>query len=410
MEVISGPVSIKKIFLCQEAWIHFWIKYALRLRWAILYNVVKMLSCRSGLGYSRYICPGCGETKKIYHTCKSRFCSSCGKAYADKWSEESLNALLDVSYKHLFFTIPEELRIWFSYNKKLMPQILFTAVRTALLKYCKDRNFVPGMIMALHSFGSALKHNPHIHVIITAGGLSLDNTKWIPQYVIPHSVIKPMYQYNFLKLMSKNFRDGKLNVPKEHRHIKTPETFESYLTQFHRKKWYVGLGESLKEAASKVKYIARYTRRPVVAESKLKNFDEKTVTVVYVDKTTNRKTEETFTVEEFIKGLVTHIPEQNFKIIRNSGIFSNRTKGEKLPLARQALNMPKPTFRENKTTYRKMYYQAYGIDPLQCPKCKKEMLLYDHNIVPLQDLKSDINEKHASILSHFYKAELAGFP
>lgn len=409
MEVITGQISIKKIFLCSEAWISFWIKYALKLRWAIIYNVAKMLSCRLGLGYSEYTCPDCGESKKVYHTCKSRFCNSCGKAYADKWSEESLNSMLDVSYKHLFFTIPEELRIWFLYNPKLMPEILFTAIRTSLLKYGKERDFIPGMIMALHTFGSALKHNPHVHIIITAGGLSLDNTKWIPQLVIPHQVIKPMYQYNFLKQMSAKFKKGELKIPIKYNHIKTAETFESYLTQFHRKKWYVGLGESLKDPSSKVSYIARYTRRPVVAESKLKNFDGKTVTIVYIDKTTKQKAEKTFTVEEFIKSLVTHIPEQNFKIIRNAGIFSNRTKGEKLPAARIALGQPKPTMHD-KLTYRKMYYQAFGIDPLLCPKCKKEMLLRDYHIFRLQDLKDYITGRHASILEYFYNIEFAGFP
>ncbi|MBT4484506.1 MAG: hypothetical protein HOC71_12610 [Candidatus Latescibacteria bacterium] len=409
METLSGNISISRIFLCNEAWITFWINNALRLRWAIIWNVSKMLLCRSGWGYHTYTCPRCGGTKKVYHSCKSRFCTSCGKAYADRWSNESLDRLLDVPYKHLYFTIPEQLRSWFLYNRKTMPEVLFTSVRTSLLKYAKQRGFTPGIIMVSHTFGSALKWNPHVHIIITAGGLSHNKKSWTPHYVIPYKIIKPMYQYNFLKLMSAEFRKGKLKVPKEYRHIKTLETLESYLTQFHREKWFVGLGRSLQEPDSKVKYVARYTRRPVLAESKITAFDEKTVTFKYHDKTSGKTMTKTYPVQEFIKKLVTHVPDINCRIIRNAGIFSNRTKGEHIPLAEKALKQHNPK-KYSRTTWREMYMKAYGIDPLICKKCKIEMLLTEYNIEQTKDIKIKVTEKHSSILQYFYKTQLAGFP
>ena len=402
MEMITGNISIKEIFLSQEAWIAFWINNALKLRWAILWNVTKMLRCRNGWGHQIYRCPECNSEKKVPHTCKSRFCSSCGKAHADRWSETALTHILDVEYKHLYFTIPQEIRIWFLYNRKVMTDVLFTAVKTALLKYAEKRGFKPGIIMVLHTFGAAIGWNTHVHIIITAGGLSLDKKTWIKENVIPHKVIKPMYRYNFLTLMSEKFKEGKLIVPKKYAHIKTPETLESWFTQFHKKNWFVGLGKTLREADPKIKYVARYTRRPVIAESRIKNFDGKTVTFEYHDKALNEKMIKTYPVQLFIKELVQHIPDPNIRIIRNCGIFANRVKTELIKKARIALKQPKPK-KHSRLSWREMIIKTFGIDPLACPKCGSEMLLTDWTIVKSSDVRIDVQTKHASILNYFYQ-------
>ena len=407
--MITGNISIKEIFLSQEAWIAFWINNALKLRWAILWNVTKMLRCRNGWGHQIYRCPECNSEKKVPHTCKSRFCSSCGKAHADRWSETALTHILDVEYKHLYFTIPQEIRIWFLYNRKVMTDVLFTAVKTALLKYAEKRGFKPGIIMVLHTFGAAIGWNTHVHIIITAGGLSLDKKTWIKENVIPHKVIKPMYRYNFLTLMSEKFKEGKLIVPKKYAHIKTPETLESWFTQFHKKNWFVGLGKTLREADPKIKYVARYTRRPVIAESRIKNFDGKTVTFEYHDKALNEKMIKTYPVQLFIKELVQHIPDPNIRIIRNCGIFANRVKTELIKKARIALKQPKPK-KHSRLPWREMIIKTFGIDPLACPKCGSEMLLTDWTIVKSSDVRIDVQTKHASILNYFYQIRLGLFP
>ena len=407
MEMITGNISIKEIFLSREAWLTFWINNALKMRWGILWNVSKMLICRTGWGHKTYRCPDCGTVKNVPHTCKSRFCSSCGKAHADRWSDDVLSHMLDVHYKHLFFTIPQEIRSWFLYNRKIMTDVLFTAVRIALLQYAEKRGFKPGIIMVSHTFGGAIGWNPHVHIIITAGGLSLDKKNWITENVIPHKVIKPMYRYNFLTLMSEKFKEGKLIVPKKYAHIKTPKTLESWLTQFHKKNWFVGLGKTLREADPKIKYIARYTRRPVIAESRIKNFDGKTVTFEYHDKALNEKMIKTYPVQLFIRELVQHIPDPNIRIIRNCGIFANRVKTELIEKARIALKQPKPK-KQYRLSWREMIIKTFGIDPLACPKCGSEMLLTDWTIVKSSDVRIDVQTKHASILNYFYHNKSAG--
>jgi hypothetical protein len=106
MEIIKSKIPIRQIFLSNQAWLCFWATNILLLRWAIIWNVAKMLLCRNGWGYYEYKCPQCSFSKHVPHTCKSRFCSSCGKVAVDRWVETSLSEILDVSYKHLVFTIP----------------------------------------------------------------------------------------------------------------------------------------------------------------------------------------------------------------------------------------------------------------------------------------------------------------
>ena len=165
----------------------------------------------------------------------------------------------------------------------------------------------------------------------------------------------------------------------------------------------MGLGKTLKETDPKIKYVARYTRRPVIAESRIKHFDGKTVTFEYHDKALNEKMIKTYPVQLFIRELVQHIPDPNIRIIRNCGIFANRVKTELIEKARIALKQPK-TKKQSRLSWREMIKKTFGIDPLACPKCGKEMLLTDYTIVKFSDIKIDVQTKHKSILDYFYQA------
>lgn len=133
METIGGKITIRQIFLCRQAWIAFWAVNVLLLRWAIVWNVSRMLLCRNGWGHHDYQCPNCQTARRVPHTCKSRFCPSCGKAAVDRWVETTLSDILDVPYQHLVFTLPQELRDWIRMNRKEALNALFRAVKDSLL-------------------------------------------------------------------------------------------------------------------------------------------------------------------------------------------------------------------------------------------------------------------------------------
>lgn len=364
MEVISGSISIKKIFRHRETWLRFWAFHILMLRWTVIWNVWKMMQCKNAWGHTEYICPECKAVRRIPHTCKSRFCNSCGKAAVERWSEKTLTEILDVKYKHLVFTIPEQLRIWFRKNRKTCLNILFSSVKDTILEFSEDKGFKPGIICILHTFGADLKWNPHIHVIITAGGLNTDKNKWIKNSYFPHGVIKPKYKYIFLKRLKTAFNNNEIAVPKLHSHIKNQKQFNSYLTQFHNMQWYVYFGKELKEADDTVKYSGRYGKRPVIAESRITAFTGSTVTFRFKDRALKKEMTMTLSTTEFIKRLIIHIPDDNFRVIRYSGIFATRVKSKMTKIAEEILKIKKRSYQ--KKSYSEMYAQTYGENPLRC--------------------------------------------
>ncbi len=400
MEIIKSQnkISIRQIFLSNQAWLHFWAVNVFLLRWAIIWNIAKMLLCRNGWGYQTYSCFQCGTYKFIPNTCKSRFCSSCGKVAGDKWVEKTFNDMLDVSYKHLFFTIPKEFRIWFKYNRKAMLKILSRAINDTLLEYGKKRGYKPGIISVLHTFGADLKWNPHIHVIITAGGLSINNDKWITNVFFPQKRIRSKYRFIFLKLFKALFKKKQLKLPKGHRHLRNYRAFNSWLTQFYKKEWFVRLGKTLKEKKGAVRYIGRYTKRPVLAEYRILAFNGKTVTFTYIDRATGENEIVTLTVSQFIGNLVQHIPDMYFRNINHAGIFANCVRTKKLEIARKLLNQDAES-QHQPLSYQQLYLKTFGIDPLICPKCRKPMILINVKYANTSKIRSRVKSKNEKLIA-----------
>ena len=394
-------ISIRRIFLCRGAWLQFWASNILRLRWSIIWNVARMLLCRNGLGYHEYSCPKCNSKKRIPHTCKSRFCSSCGKVATDRWVETSLSQILDVEYKHLVFTLPAEFRGWFLQNRKVCLNAFFIVVKDTILDYARQNGFRPGLILVLHTFGSDLKWNPHIHVIITAGGLSLKNDQWLKCRYLPQKVIRPIYRYRFLKQFKKLFKQGLLKPPPACRNIKSYETFNSWLTQLYNKEWYVNLGKTLRESGHTVRYVGRYSKRPVMAEYRIKSFDGSLVTFSYKDHSTSQCLYTTTTVEEFISKLITHIPDINFRNIRHAGIFANRVRTKLLSTARIILNQT-PKHKPVPLSFQQRYKKTFNIDPLQCNNCGDKMLLSHIVIIHTETIYERVENKHQELLKNYH--------
>ena len=223
------------------------------------------------------------------------------------------------------------------------------SAKEAILEFAKKKGFKPGILCILHTFGADLKWNPHIHIIITAGGLSTDKTKWIKNTYFPQNYIRPKYRYIFLKQLKKAFKKNELLIPRKHSAIKTESQFNSYLTQFYNKEWYVYFGKDLKEADRTVKYSGRYGKRPVIAESRIIEFTGKEVTFQYKDRALSKNMTLTLKTVDFIKRLIFHIPDNNFRIIRYSGIFATRIKTESIATAEKILTLIKRTYKKNRS-------------------------------------------------------------
>jgi hypothetical protein len=255
--------------------------------------------------------------------------------------------MLDVDYAHLFFTLPKQFRIWILYNRKKLLDVLFKSVREALLDYTQKRGYKPGIVMVMHTFGADIKWLPHLHVIFTMGGMNLNMTRWTGRNKLRRSALMPIYRYKFLTYFKEAFAEEGFITPKEYAHITSKESLNSWLSQFHNTYWHIHVGDSLKEADPFIKYLSKYTKRPVIAESRILSCTEKEVTFEYLDKKAKIKKILIMPIRIFLKRLLRHIPDINYRMIRQAGIFANRVSKSTLAKAREFLGQKKKKYKKN---------------------------------------------------------------
>ncbi len=375
MELISGTITINHILQHNNNWQRFYKKHYKLIRDAIPWNIDKILNCRSRkLGFHKYQCPDCHHSITVPHSCKSRLCSSCGVLATNNWISSSLNDFLDVPYQHLIFTIPSQIRSLILANRNLLLNMLFKSASNTVLSWTKqNKSYIPGFIMVLHTFGADLKFNPHIHVLITCGGLSLDNSKWISNFHFPHLALKSIWRYQIINSLRTLFKKHSLSLP-DKEIFSDYTSFNNFLNALYQKTWFVHLGKSLSDASFTVRYIGRYTKRPVIAESRITSYDGQYVQFYFKDKATNQTFYPKLTVEEFIAHLIRHIPDKYFRQIRYAGIFASRVKSSLTAIARNLLFQLKKS-NAKILSWRERRINFTGNDPLICPKCLKKMFL-----------------------------------
>ena len=388
MEIFKGPHKIKHILQDNNNWQRFVLKHPELMRPAVLENIQKLFDCGTEtMGYHTYVCPNCGYTLRVPHSCKSRFCSSCGKVATDKWMKDSLNRLLNVPYFHVVFTIPDKLRELVRVNHSLLNALSYHAAHSVIewAKKYADDPFIPGIISVLHTFGADLKFHPHIHLLVTAGGLSLDKSRWISDrrnYLLPEHGLKKRWKYRIISTIRQLLKKQQLNIPLL-ADYSSDSIIRKLLNDLWIKIWYVFIGKRLSDASYTIHYIGRYTKRPVISETRICNYDGGTVTFLYKNTNTGENTLLTLTVEEFIKRLIQHIPDKHFRQVRYYGIFSPRSQATGLDRARTIVTKPPARFiKPQPQNWRDRRIAQNGVDPLICPHCDSLLELVDVSYGP----------------------------
>jgi transposase-like protein len=341
--------------------------------------VTKVLGCGDPKnGFAEYWCLDCGKEKKIVpFTCKSRFCPSCGKVYTDKWVEKMSKEMVDVPHRHVVMTVARELRPYFYWKRELLPILINSAaqVMKSIINGKKNnRDLTPGIVIVVHTFGRDLKFNPHIHALMTEGGLD-KNGDWKPIDFLPYAALRKRWQHLILKAFRESFKDNK----------KVINLVNKLYTQ-KKDGFYVHARTKMRSARSAAKYIGRYMSRPAIAESRIIRWDDKEVEFWYEDSETGKKQKVRLPILQFIGRLVSHIPEKQFKMVRHYGIYA-RNKRFECRLAVKFWQIEKllqekkihgfegksPTYK--KINYRERMIKEFGSDPCKCPRCGSEMEL-----------------------------------
>ena len=373
--VSSNGIKLRTIFLDNGNWLKLFLKHRDLIRLSIIVNVLKLLVCRTSfLGYHHFVCPTCSKSIKVPHSCKSRFCPSCGKKATDVWIKNSFNSLPRTTWQHITFTMPSELWAFFWLNRYLMNLIPLIAANI-IKEWAKRKGFLPGIFLAIHTFGRDLKKNIHIHLSSTVGGLSLTYDSWLRGVYFYHKSLKKTWRYQIIALLREEFKKGDLKLPSSLKHITSYNEFYSWTTQFYEKTWVVHLNEQSDNMKANVEYLGKYLKRPPLGETRIKHYDGNTVTFEYLDHYTNIKETMTLPVLDFIERLICHIPDKNFRNIRYYGFLANRLRGKLLPLVYKLLDIKTVITTKVYISWRTMIQTAYKYDPLRCPLCKSIMLL-----------------------------------
>lgn len=335
----------------------------------IIFNVAKILSCGTKcLGFKSYECSNCQKVKIVYMTCKGRFCSSCGKKQTDQWISKANSALPKTRWQHITFTMPDSLWRIFWYNRHLFAKISAIAADT-IKELAKKKNITVGIFTALHTFGRDLKRNVHIHLSVTCGGLDR-KSKW-KKLFFHHEPIKKMWKHRIIELFRTEYKNGTLALPSEY---KNDSDFNNWMKILYDMQWYVYLQKSTDNHIRNVEYLGRYLKRPPLSETRIEQYDGKSVTFKFLDHYNNTTERITMSVFDFIARLIMHIPDRYFRVIRYYGFLSNRTRGKLLPLVYEAINQRAPQ-KIRTLTWRLMVWLNFKIDPLSCKDCKCIMSL-----------------------------------
>lgn len=358
------------------------------IRPVVFENVRKIMACRTPiLGCHLYQCR-CGETKIVPHSCKSRFCPTCGKLATDRWADGVLNELLNVPYHHLVMAVPWHLRPITAFNREVGLNIVMRAAHQCLSQWAHDQHRMRmGIVVVLHTFGGDLKWHPHVHLLVTEGGLSLDGQEWIQPYgqgwLISQAGLKKMWRYHCITGFRQAHKAGELRFTAKSAFLKKYPLFSSLLSKLYRMTWYVHIGASLIDPGATVRYIGRYTKRAVLAEYRITYYDGKHVRFAFRDYAQGGKTSfKHLPVLAFIGRLIRHIPDKHFKMVRYAGIFAPRWKARYLDQARAALELSTasrveidapPSLSSSCLPWRQRRLAEQGTDPILCPVCQIPM-------------------------------------
>lgn len=388
MEHVAGSVKLRDIFLHNGNWWKLFIKHHNLLRPAIITNVLKLLTCKTSLlGYHTFLCPKCNHTIKVPHSCKSRFCSSCGKKATDTWIKTKFNTLPDTTWQHLTFTIDARLKDFFWCNRYLLNKLPPLAANI-IKDLSTQQGFLPGIFLSIHTFGRDLKRNPHIHLATTLGGLSPSLNSWVSGSYFYHKTLKTLWKYAVINMIQSEFKNGNLILPPHLKYLKSYSSFCSWMSISYNKTWVVHLSLKSDNLKHNVEYLGKYLKRPPIGETRITSFINNIVSYHYLDHYT--KTTHTLNLHalDFIARLIAHIPDKYFRNIRYYGFLANRVSSKLLPIVYELLNMRKSAVKVF-ISWRNLIKSSFKRDPLLCPFCKTIMRLahpviyYNHNLLTM---------------------------
>ena len=293
----------------------------------------------------------CGHTIITYNSCRNRHCPKCQGTAAREWLEEREAELLPVPYFHVVYTLPAHIADLAYTNKAVIYDILFKASAEATLTIAADPKRLGariGITSVLHSWGSAMTHHPHVHMIVPGGGLSADGTRWIacrPNFLLPVRVLSRLFRRLVIEMLVAAHGDGKLALFGVHVPLADAAAFATFLSPLRRSDWVVYAKRPFGGPEAVLAYLSRYTHRVAITNRRLITANANAVTFKYKDYRLDgaaRFKTMTLATAEFIRRFLSHVLPKGFHRIRHSGLLANGNRAGNVAKARELLGVPAP--------------------------------------------------------------------
>lgn len=398
----NSPIYYKNrlIQIFRDHWEQFKLFHSELVDEDIEVNVRKMMGC--GLfsnGYAEYRC-GCGHIKRVPFSCKSRFCLRCGKVYTDNWINKMKQTIFaKVEHRHIILTVPGSL--WKYFHNKQMLKLLADCGARLIQEVCyicsKGKQIELGVISITQTAGRKSTWNPHLHLLVTEGGMDKHN-HWHRFYYFDYQILRNKWRYILLTSLKKAL-------------IQDPEALKTIEEVFQKTASFGFIARAKKEKVRKIDiigYLIKYVASPPIALYRISGYDGEYVQYWYREHPTDRKVYAKVSAYEFIARLIQHIPPKGLKLIRHYGLYARNKFKKVKELIDKVFGFVKAVSQEFfsllnlnlSKDYRQRIQNSFGVDPFKCPKCGDELILYEvwhpkYGLV--YDISRDENWKEASL-------------
>ena len=337
---------------------------------SVINSMLHIISCKRYLrGHDQFYCSNknCTHEKRVVFTCKNRMCNSCGRMATAKWIEKQNITLPPAPWQHITCTMPSALWGFFKCNRRLLTKLCKIGA-DIIKEIAQTKGVLPGIFLALHTFGRDLKWNPHLHISTTQGGLNLDNETWKKVYFKANLIMR-MWRYRIITLLRKENKKGSLIFPCDI----PPFEFGKILDAQYRKHWHIHCAKPFTNPKKDIEYLGRYIKRPPIANARLTHYNGDDVMFKFLNHKTGKEEFFHCDIFDFIYRFTQHVPERYFRMIRYYGFLSNYHREKLLPIINKFFNHN--VVSNIKMTWRFLYKKTFGYSPTDCILCNSNFVL-----------------------------------
>ena len=329
----------------------------------------------------------CGTTTINFNSCRDRHCPKCQGSAARKWLAEREAELLPVPYFHVVYTLPSQLRDVAYQNKRVVYDLLMKAAAETTLEIAADPKRLGariGITAVLHTWGSAMTHHPHVHMIVPGGGISEDGTRWIrsrASFLVRVDVLSKMFRGKFIAMLSAAHADGKLHFFKTNAGLADRKTFKGFLGPLRHIDWVVYCKPPFAGPMQVLRYLSRYTHRVAISNQRLVATGDGGIAFRWKDYRADhaaRWKTMTLAPAEFIRRFLIHVLPKRFHRIRHYGLFANGNRRETIAKARRLLGVAvAEAVKAAEPSSGGAGVEEPCIAPRPCPCCGGRMLIIE---------------------------------